>query len=237
MALQNYTFYTSYKAKGCENIAGTLKIPNKVSRCTSELFVYYDCDTVEKAGCADNNFFISAHCTDIDCQAVVRDFIDNKYVNIRTVDNVLLVDIKSFNWKRFVNFLFQFVNDINDFFYIFLILILLVMFFFYIFLKKKKKITSRTFSAPHFSSAPPLPSAPPCEFSCPMNTYELTYGNYDETKKISKNAEKECPPYSGTRCRACNFIAKTTGGLRTHITAMLNRTNSSKTIHSIYYKK
>ncbi len=140
MALQNYTFFTKYKAKGCENIAGTLRIPNEVKTCTSELFVYYDCDSVEKAGCSDKNFFISSHCANIQCQSSIREFIDNEFVNIRTVDDVILVDIKSYNWKQFVNFLLQFINDKNDYIYIFLILALIGLIIMYIILQKKKKL-------------------------------------------------------------------------------------------------
>ncbi len=104
MIFENTTLFTSYNAKGCDNGYGNIQIPNKVKKCTSELFVYYDCDGVEKAGCADKNFFISSYCAPTDCQSSIQNVIDNEYVNIRKIDNLILVDIKSYSWKRIGNF-------------------------------------------------------------------------------------------------------------------------------------
>ncbi len=104
MPLENTTLRTSFNVKGCDNRYGTIKVPNQVQKCTSELFVYYECNGAEKAGCADKNLFISSHCATVDCQLTVRHLVDNEYVNIRAVDNVVLADFKSFRWKRIVVF-------------------------------------------------------------------------------------------------------------------------------------
>ena len=106
----------------------------------------------------------------------------------------------------------------------------------YIILQKKKKLTKKNIIADHFlRNAPPAPSAPPLTSEFP--TYEISYGNYDEAKKINTDVGKEFAPYSGINCRACNFISKSNAGLNTHIKAMLNRQNGSKPVHSIYYTK
>jgi len=237
MDFVNTTLIATYNARGCDNTYGTIQIPNKVQKCTSDLFVYYECDGAEKAGCADKNFFISPHCATIECQSSVRNVIDNEYVNIRTVDNLILVDIKPYSWKRIGKFLYQVVNDTNDYVFILLILVLIGFFifllkFFFHKLESNDRIM-RPEPAPVFSSAPVFPSAP----ALPLNTYEQTYAVYSENPKKKTNKEKESPPLSGTVCKACDFMAKSNAGLNTHVKAMLNRTNSSKTTHSQYYKK
>ena len=232
MILENTTLLTSFSAKGCDNRYGALKIPNQVQKCTSELFLYYECDGAEKAGCADKNLFISSHCATVDCQSTVRHLVDNDYVNIRTIDNVILVDFKSLRWKKFVNFLYEFVNDANDFVYIGLLLVLIGILFFFIQIMTKKLNSRR----PPARCPPPVPSAPPMPTSPLMPiVYEQTYEFHNEIVK-KNNIMKEIAPYTGAICKACRFKAKSNAGLNTHIKAMLNRKCASKTIHSKYYK-
>jgi len=47
--------FASYMTKDCKNLKGTLKVPNKVTTCTGDLYLFYECDGVLKAGCADTN--------------------------------------------------------------------------------------------------------------------------------------------------------------------------------------
>ena len=232
MILENKTLLTSFNAKGCDNRYGAIKVPNQVQKCTSELFIYYECDGVEKAGCADRNLFISSHCATVDCQATVRHLVDNEYVNIRAIDHVILVDFKSFRWKKFVKFLNEFVNDANDYVYIGLLLVLISILIVFV------QIMTKKLSARHSPAHRPLaiPCAPPMP-SPPLKPiiYEQTYDVHNEIVRIN-NITKELAPYTGNICKACQFQAKSNAGLNTHIKAMLNRKCVSKTIHSKYYK-
>jgi hypothetical protein len=110
MAFQNTTYLKSFNAKGCGIRKGTITIPNKVEKCTKELLVYYTCDSVQKMGCADKNMLIGS-CSIIDCQSTLRSITDNEFINVRAVDDIVIVDIKPFNWKRIANFFNEFVND------------------------------------------------------------------------------------------------------------------------------
>ena len=169
MNILNTTYITSFNAKGCDVREGTITIPNKVEKCTEELLVYYTCDSVQKIGCADKNMNIGA-CTLIDCQSTIRSIIDNEYINVRAVDNVILVDIKPFNWQRIANFFNEFVNDGNDFVYIGLLLALIcILIFFSKVIISHKLLTFRKYrSPPAIPSAPkPKPSAPPL----PLHAY------------------------------------------------------------------
>ncbi len=130
MAFKNTTYFTSFNAKGCDIKEGLITIPNKVEKCTKELLVYYTCDSVQKMGCADKNMLIGA-CSIIECQSTIRSIIDNEYINVKAVDDVVLVDIKPFNWQRVLNFLNEFVNDANDFVYISVLLALILILIFF----------------------------------------------------------------------------------------------------------
>jgi len=232
MAFQNTTYLTSFNAKGCGIREGAITIPNKVEKCTKELLVYYTCDNVQKMGCADKNMLIGS-CSIIDCQSTLRSLIDNEFINVRAVDDIVIVDIKPFNWKRIANFLNEFVNDANDFVYIGLLLALIcILIFFSKVIISNKLMNIRKFRSPPAipSALKPEPSAPPM----PFNAYEQTYGVFNEN--ISKKIIKEIAPYSGIICRACQFKSRNNAGLNTHIKAMLVRKNSSKTTHSKFYK-
>ncbi len=177
------------------------------------------------------NMFISPHWPEVDCQSTIRNLIDNDYINIRAVDNIILVDLKPFSWQRISNFLNEFFNDANDFVYIGLLFVLFGILIFLL-----RVITAKTtgsFIRPHSVT----PSAPPMPSPTPMlsNIYAQTYEVHNEDKK-SKNGIKEKAPYTGDLCRACQFKAKSNAGLNTHIKAMLSRKNSSKTIHSQHYR-
>jgi hypothetical protein len=228
MAFKNTTYFTSFNAKGCDIKEGLITIPNKVEKCTKELLVYYTCDSVQKMGCADKNMLIGA-CSIIECQSTIRSIIDNEYINVRAVDDVVLVDIKPFNWQRVLNFLNEFVNDANDFVYISVLLALILILIFF----SKDVISSKLLFRCKVRSPPPIPSGPkpkPSAPPLPLNFYEQSYGVYNET---TKNITKEIAPYSGVICRACQFKSKNNAGLNTHVKAMLVR---KKTTHSKFYK-
>ncbi len=237
MAFVNTTIFASYMSKDCENMKGTLKIPNKVTTCTGDLYLFYECDGVLKAGCADTKMYISSHCPEVDCQSTIRNLIDNDYFNIRAVDDVILVDIKPFSWKRVLNFLYGFVNDTNDYVYIVMLFFLfgILIFFMRILLCKSTNVFMRSSSA--IPSAPPMPFVPAVTYEpqMPNSYYDQNYVVYNENKS-NKNTKKEIAPYTGTICRACQFKAKSSAGLNTHIKAMLKGKKSSKMIHSQYYK-
>ncbi len=114
-----------------------------------------------------------------------------------------------------------------------MVLIGIFIFLWKCFLHKLNSNNLILLSDPVFPSAPAFPSAP----SLPLNIYDQAYAVYSENPEKNVNKVKESPPYSGTVCRACDFMAKSNAGLNTHVKAMLNRTNSSKTTHSKYYKK
>jgi len=233
MDILNTTYFTSFNAKGCGVREGKITIPNKVEKCTEELLVYYTCDTVQKIGCADKNMYIGA-CTIIDCQSTIRSVIDNEFINVRAVDDVILVDIKPFNWLRVANFFKEFVNDANDFVYIGLLLLLICILIF----SSKVIFSYKLLAFRKFRSPPDIPSVHKLEPSAPpmpLNAYEQTYIVYNENIN-NKKITKEIAPYSGVICRACQFKSKNNAGLNTHVKAMLARKNSSKTTHSKFYK-
>ena len=185
MTFVNTTMFASYMTKDCKNLKGTLKVPNKVTTCTGDLYLFYECDGVLKAGCADTNMYISSHCPEVDCQSTIRNLIDNDYFNIRAVDDAILVDIKPLNWKRVLNFLYGFVNDTNDYIYIFLLFGFLGILILFLRVMLCRSTNAFMQSSPALPSAPPMPSGPPMLYEprMPNNYYDQSYGVFNENKK------------------------------------------------------
>jgi len=99
-------------------------------------------------------------------------------------------------------FLYEFVNDANDFVYISLLLVLVGIFIFFLQIMRKKLSAPVVRRPPAVPSAPPMPS--PSLF--PLNVYEQTYEVHNEIIK-KNNITKEIGTYTGHICKACGLKA------------------------------
>jgi hypothetical protein len=78
-------------------------------KCTKELLVYYTCDSVQKMGSLKehSHWFMLNNRLPIN----YKKYHWQRVHHVRAVDEIVIVDIKSFNSKRIAYFFNEFVND------------------------------------------------------------------------------------------------------------------------------
>ena len=112
----NHTVTGIFEAEGCCSEINTLFIPNKITKCTTETFIYYSCKGVEKTGFLNKDMYIIEKSTIVDCSSDIVYLILKKELEIKRVDEYIYVTSDNdVNLKFFIRFLYNFVNDVQDY--------------------------------------------------------------------------------------------------------------------------
>ena len=112
----NFTVTGIFEAEGCCSEINSILIPSKITKCTTETFIYYNCKSVEKTGFLNKDMYIIEKSAIVECSSDIVHLILKKDLKINRIDEFIYVFSKNdLNLKLVIRFLYNFVNDIQDY--------------------------------------------------------------------------------------------------------------------------
>ena len=212
----NKTVNGDFYSKECCHPIKNLKIPTKVKECTQELFVYFMCNDIEKAGFLTKHKEILNSNAGVLCSDEKIDLIDWDDLFIQKINDVVIVEAKRLTfWYHARDFIRKSFDDVNDYCYAgFIVLnnLLVIIFFVYLQHKRSKSTTENTIAAVHSLKggfALPLKATiQSCniqlETTCSCSKgEEPCNGRYPcSCRTAGKDCTKEC--HGGRKVNCCN---------------------------------
>ena len=209
----NKTVNGEFFSKECCHPIKQLKVPTKVKDCTKELFVYFVCNNIERAGFLTNHKEIVDSNTAIMCTDEKVDLIDWSDLLIQKINDVIMIEAKKIPILHHVkDFIGKSFDDLNDYCYVGFIVInnisVILLFVFYLRTRRQPSFPIKNDSdyslKGEFSINLPLKSMAQLESTCSCSKGdEPCNGRYPcSCRTAGKDCSNEC--HNGRKVNCCN---------------------------------